>query len=51
VAASTVAAPTDEVTAWVREQRQKKIRVATIQRVAKQIFGIDLTEAVVRAIR
>jgi DNA mismatch repair protein MutS len=51
VVANTVTVPTDEVTAWVREQRQKKIRVATIQRVAKQIFGIDLTEAAVRAIR
>jgi DNA mismatch repair protein MutS len=47
-AATTV---TEEVTAWVREQRQKKIRVATIQRVAKQIFGVDLTEAAVRAVR
>jgi hypothetical protein len=41
----------EEVTAWIREQRQKKIRVATIQRVAKQIFGVELTEAAVRAVR
>ena len=43
--------PSDEVIAWVREQRKRKIRLATIQRVAKQIFGVDLTEAMVRSIR
>jgi len=33
----------DEVSAWIKEQRQRKIRVATIQRMAKQIFGRDIT--------
>jgi DNA mismatch repair protein MutS len=51
VSAATGTEETEEVVAWVREQRRKKIRVATIQRVAKQIFGVDLTEAAVRAIR
>jgi len=38
----------DEVTAWIREQRQLKIRVATIQRMAKQIFGVNITSAMVK---
>jgi DNA mismatch repair protein MutS len=40
--------PKEEVVAWVREQRSLKIRVSTIQRMAKQIFGIDLTEKWIR---
>jgi DNA mismatch repair protein MutS len=38
-----VAPVEDEVSSWIREQRQRKIRVATIQRMAKQIFGLELT--------
>jgi len=34
---------TDEVSAWIKEQRLLKVRVPTIQRMAKQIFGIELT--------
>lgn len=41
----------EEITAWIREQKRRRIRVATIQRVAKQIFGADLTEKYVRSIR
>jgi DNA mismatch repair protein MutS len=33
----------DELSGWIREQRSRKIRVATIQRMAKQIFGLELT--------
>jgi DNA mismatch repair protein MutS len=40
----------DDVTAWIREQRRLKIRIPTIQRVAKQIFGVELTAKEVRAI-
>jgi DNA mismatch repair protein MutS len=43
--------PSDEVIAWVREQRGRKIRVATIQRMAKQIFGCDLADKQIRSIR
>jgi DNA mismatch repair protein MutS len=50
-AGAGASALSEEITAWVREQRRKKIRVATIQRVAKQIFGVELTEAWVRATR
>ena len=38
----------DEIVAWIKEQRQRKIRVATIQRMAKQIFGIALTSGQVK---
>jgi DNA mismatch repair protein MutS len=40
----------DEVTAWIREQRHLKIRIPTIQRVAKQIFGVELTAKEIRAV-
>jgi hypothetical protein len=33
----------EDVKAWVREQRLLKIRVPTIQRMAKQIFGVELS--------
>jgi len=33
----------DEVLAWIKEQRLLKVRVPTIQRMAKQIFGLDLS--------
>jgi DNA mismatch repair protein MutS len=32
-----------EIVTWVKEQRSHKIRVTTIQRLAKQSFGIELT--------
>jgi DNA mismatch repair protein MutS len=48
---TTMSVIPEDVVAWVREQRQKKIRVATIQRVAKQIFGVELAEAAIRSIR
>jgi DNA mismatch repair protein MutS len=38
-----VGALSDEVTSWIKEQRLLKVRVPTIQRMAKQIFGQDLT--------
>lgn len=47
----TRAAPTTEeaeVKAWVIEQKSRRIRVATIQRLAKQQFGVDLTVATIR---
>lgn len=42
---------TEEITAWIREQRRLKVRVPTIQRMAQQIFGIQLKESFVRATR
>jgi len=33
----------DEVGSWITEQRLRKIRVPTIQRMAKQIFGVELS--------
>jgi DNA mismatch repair protein MutS len=50
---SSASAPSetnDELTAWIREQRRLKIRIPTIQRVAKQIFGVELTAKDVRSI-
>jgi len=41
----------EEVLAWIREQRQLKIRIPTIQRMAKQIFGASLTEKMIRGCR
>lgn len=41
----------DDVVAWIRDQRRRKIRVATIQRMAKQIFGVELADKQVRATR
>jgi DNA mismatch repair protein MutS len=39
-----------EAAAWLREQRRLKIRIPTIQRMAKQLFGLDLTTAQIRAV-
>jgi hypothetical protein len=39
----------DSLTGWIRDQRRQKIRVPTIQRVAKQIFGISLSAEQIRA--
>ena len=38
-----------EAAAWIREQRRLKIRIPTIQRLAKQLFGLELTTAQIRA--
>jgi DNA mismatch repair protein MutS len=46
--AAAGAEPAEDVAAWVREQRRLKIRIATIQRMAKQIFGVELTEKWIR---
>ena len=35
---------------WVREQKSRKIRVATIQRMAKQLYKVDLTVAAIRGL-
>ena len=40
----------DDVTAWVREQKGRQIRTATIQRMAKQIYGVDLTVGQIKAV-
>jgi DNA mismatch repair protein MutS len=40
----------DDVTAWVREQKGRKVRVPTIRRMAKQLFGAELTDAQIRSI-
>jgi hypothetical protein len=43
---------TDEIVAWIREQRRLKIRIPTIQRVARQLFaGIELTTTEIRGIK
>lgn len=38
----------DDIVSWIRQQRQLKIRVATIQRMAKQIFGEELTSTQIK---
>jgi hypothetical protein len=38
-----------EVAAWIREQRSLKISVATIQRMARQIHGVEVSAKEVRA--
>ena len=42
---------TEDVKAWIREQRLLKIRVPTIQRMAKQIFGVEVTSSHIRSIK
>jgi DNA mismatch repair protein MutS len=41
----------EEVTAWIREQRRLKIRLPTIQRVARQLFGSELSATEIRAVK
>ena len=40
-----------EVIAWIRDQRRLKVRIATIQRMTKQIFGMEVTDKEIRGIR
>jgi hypothetical protein len=40
----------DDVSAWIKEQKVLKVRVATIQRMAKQIFGINITVTQIKSI-
>lgn len=43
---------TEELVAWIREQRRLKIPMATLKRMARTLFGgIELTTAEVRAIK
>jgi DNA mismatch repair protein MutS len=44
------ATSSNEVTAWVREQRGLKIPIATIQRMAQQIYGVELSAKEIRGI-
>jgi DNA mismatch repair protein MutS len=41
----------DEVVAWIREQRRHKIPIATIQRMGQQIYGVTPTKAAIQAIK
>lgn len=43
--------PGEEVVAWIRDQKRRRVRIATIQRMGKQIFDLDLTDKYVRGIR
>ena len=45
------ASPSEEVIAWIRDQRRLKVRIATIQRMTKQIFDVEVTDKEVRGIR
>lgn len=47
--ADTIQHVGDEVIAWIREQRRLKIPIARIQRMAKQIFGAELTDKLIRS--
>ena len=40
----------DDVTAWVKEQKLLKVRIATIQRMATQMFGVSLTATIIKSI-
>jgi hypothetical protein len=35
---------------WIREQKQARIRPATIQRMAKNLFAYPVTEAFIRSV-
>jgi DNA mismatch repair protein MutS len=45
------APPSAEIEAWVREQKRLRIRIPTIQRMARQIHGAELTEKWIRGCR
>lgn len=40
----------EEVTAWIREQKLLKIPVATIQRMVKQVFVLEVTTAQIKRV-
>ena len=41
----------DDIGAWIREQKLLKIKGPTIQRMAKQIFGVDITASQIKGLR
>lgn len=43
--------PNAAVEAWVRDQKRRRIRIATIQRMGIQMFGVELPEKWIRGIR
>jgi DNA mismatch repair protein MutS len=43
-------APDTSVIAWIREQKSRKVRVPTIRRMAKQLFGVELTDGEIRGV-
>ena len=49
--AETEAEAANELKAWIIEQKSVKSRVATIQRLAKQLFGQELTTQYIKSIR
>jgi DNA mismatch repair protein MutS len=40
----------DTMKTWVREQRAQRKQTATIQRLAKQLFGVELTAAYIKSL-
>jgi len=49
-AKATTEAASDEIASWIREQRMLRIRIDTIRRMAKQIFGLEITTAEIKAV-
>jgi DNA mismatch repair protein MutS len=41
----------EEITGWIRDQKRHRVRIATIQRTVKQLFGVDMSDKDIRAIR
>lgn len=51
-AAATALLPdTEELQAWIREQRMRRITIARIQAVGKQLFGVELTRKEIQSVR
>jgi hypothetical protein len=50
-AAAAAAADTDELHAWIREQRMRKATITRIQAVGKQLFGVELTRKEIQSVR
>jgi hypothetical protein len=48
---AAAAAITEEVRVWLKEQRLNKIRIPTIQRMAIQLFGCELTSAIIKGVK
>jgi DNA mismatch repair protein MutS len=49
--ASGAAPLPDEVVAWIREQRTRRARIPTIQRMVQQIYGVAVSERQIRGLR
>lgn len=48
--AAAVSEEKEDVKVWIQEQKSRRIRIPTIQRLAKQQFGVELTTAYIKTL-